>query len=485
MAFECFATDVLCAVVEGYEEFRSRLSLLHQQFLAIWQISVEISMENNTETYAKSPRETNSQLDAPFNILWESWATQSVLASHRLQSIVDNDYTVKEIARRVYEENVIDIKVGARYFSDAKISVVLRDGLIMTVMLPQRTNEHDLQKRLLFVAHFARNMECLKIDYKQIQANWVLPAFAAAGHWKHTLVKLEIVCGHSVGYIDTELQGSGGLSSYPVSLKHFGMWSNCHRTCFDGQSVTSFMTKLPGLEAVSMPGTRFHDFAHVLSTTSASSLKVLKLMPDSKYYTFGHVSGADWAMENVCKMKNLQQLDMEECKVMGHDFLDILAALPRTTIVSFLVGPSELTDAGVALLCAYLSSPQCRLEEVTFGSKQAVSTSTQSLLIAAITTTDKYHAPPRLQRHLQKPEEGFTPSFNLEFNRLLTYRSLTKRYREVIQNTNGVPLALVPQIVVSTGRRRTYSHNSFQMSATMVFVFLCERSDLFNLGNTC
>lgn len=243
------------------------------------------------------------------------------------------------------------------------------------------------------------------------------------------------------------------------------------------------MAKLPGLEAVSVPGYRLCAISYVLSTTSHSSLKVLKLMPDSEYHTFGSVFGADKAMENVCKMKNLHQFDMEECEVEGKDFLDILAALPRTTIVSFLVGSSELTDAGVALLCAYLSSPQCRLEEVTFGSKRALSTSSQTLLIAAITTTNNYHTPARPQEHLQILEEGFTPSFSLQFNRLLTYRSMMKRYREVIQNTNGIPPGLVPQIVVSMGRRPAYSRNSFQMSATMAFVFLCERSDLFKLGN--
>lgn len=164
MPFDCFADDVLYTVTEGYKEFRSKLSLLyHSSILAI----VEISVENNTETHATSPRrETNSQLDAPFNVVWECWATQSMLAWHRLRG---DGCTMKEIARRIYEEKVIQIKVKAGfYFSGVHILVMLRDGLIMTVMRPKGANEHVLQNGLCFVAHFARNMESLKVDLARL-----------------------------------------------------------------------------------------------------------------------------------------------------------------------------------------------------------------------------------------------------------------------------------------------------------------------------
>lgn len=473
----------MCSYAENAADFFGVLqcttSTIQATVSVLWHSPAK--MINPIQIEASSSAEsmrTSSEFDASFDAMWWTFETQTLVATHVVRNASSGLGSVKDVARLLFEAKEVSIDIREKFglWDRSKvIDVTLPDtstGTKLSVIRPTSTKVDGL----MYVAHFARNMEALKISYEASQENWVLPIFADAGHWTNSLIQLEVVCGSSGGYHTDSFQGKG-LRSYPKRLRHFAAGARCHRVSYEDRSLVAFLKHIPCLETLAVVGESFFCSINTLSTT-AHNLRVLKLLPNSDYHDFGYFRGCDKDAIYLCKFKTLQQLDMQQCNEKhGEDLLHILAFLPETSIVSFLVGPTPLTEAGADILCSYLSRSDCRLQELTFKGNNKMTLATQQQLLKAASLPPLMSSKSSVSSKLvtdRSPMDDFERDLNIR----LGIKASLHIYQSFLVDCSPRHF---PTILASTNEGLPYAHKDWRVSATTIFLLLRERPDMVEM----
>lgn len=443
--------------------------------------------------------ERNSRFDAPFDCLWWTWETQRLLATHVICSVENRRITMREFARRLFEAEELSIDEKQNYnwyfnreeFSHIEFSFRTPASSSSTTFRVERPPEHK-HDALTLVAHFARNMETLKISYDSVCDNWVLPIIADAGHWTLSLVNLEVVCGNSGMYEDVSFLGGERkpgsypkLKSYPKRLQHITVRSKNHHVRYSPRTVNAFLKQLPCLQTISVLRSQFDRPLQSLPGV-ARSLRVLKLLPDDYHCTdLGYVPWKqDEATKTISEFKRLRQLDASECSFLERDrgepfLLFMLTMLPETSITSLLIGKAELSEKGVEALCTYFSIPDSLLRELTF--KRGLDHAMKTTLLESLSSSlsGGFNASIKLTRASCCNGTNME-DFQLQLNSLLSLKASWNECRAVCNSpATGVFFpALLPFILASITRRLSKSAECNQVAGTTLFHLLREYSGL-------